>query len=118
VPQATHHEKAKAMIPHIDVIVSLVSAAVYVLLIFKTRAGFVLGLANQGLWVAFMLQTQQFGLIYSIIFFTGVNVYGFWRWTKYPPRRAHERPAQVSPERADSRRRDRDAELASTGNEG
>lgn len=72
-------------IPHIDVIVSLISALVYVLLIFKTRVAFVLGLMNQGFWLIFMQQTHSYGLIYSICFFFCTNAYGLWHWTKYPP---------------------------------
>lgn len=76
--------------PHLDIVVSALSALVYVLLILKTRLAFVLGLANQGFWFAFMVQTHSYGLIYSICFFTVVNVIGFWRWTKSPPTRRKE----------------------------
>lgn len=72
-------------IPHLDIVVSALSALVYVLLILKTRLAFVLGLANQGFWAALMVQTHSYGLTYSICFFTIVNVIGFWRWTKSPP---------------------------------
>ena len=75
------------MIPHIDVLVSAISALVYVLAIRKTRWAFVVGFLNQGLWLVFMLGTHAYGLAYSITFFACVNVYGFWSWTKDPPAR-------------------------------
>ena len=81
-------------LPHVDFAVSGLSFLVYVLLINKTRSGYVVGFLNQGLWTLFMFQTRQFGLVGSISLFAVVNVYGFWAWTRNPPVRGKADPVR------------------------
>lgn len=72
---------------HLDTTVSLISASVYILLIFKTRFAYVVGFTNQGFWYLFMELTNKPGLIYSIVFFAVTNIFGFIWWTLHPPMR-------------------------------
>lgn len=72
-------------LPHIDIAVSAVSFLVSMLAILKTRASQVIGFLNQGLWTIFMYQTSRFGLVVSIVAFALLNIWGFYKWTRYPP---------------------------------
>jgi hypothetical protein len=79
---------------NIDVTVSLLSALVSMLMVLKTRIAYVIGLSNQGFWYIFMEVTNSPGLIYSITFFTFLNMFGFIRWTLYPPHRGKLCPCE------------------------
>lgn len=80
-------------LPNIDTVVSLVSLAVYVFLILKSRWGYVLGFINQGIWTIFMYQTHKFGLKWSIAAFALTNIVGLIQWTRNPPvRRKRDLP--------------------------
>lgn len=81
-------------LPHVDFAVSGFSFLVYVLITKKIRWGYVVGFLNQALWILFMFQSHQWGLIGSITLFTLINVYGFWDWTRNPPVRGNAEPVR------------------------
>lgn len=77
-------------LPHIDLVVSGLSFVTSFLAILKTRASQIIGFCNQGFWLIFMYQTRQFGLVFSISLFAALNIWGFYMWTRSPPRRGKE----------------------------
>lgn len=48
----------------------------------KLAIGFAVGVAVQGLWIAFALVSGQLGFILSALGFAWVNALGWYRWTR------------------------------------
>lgn len=51
----------------------------------KLRAGFVVGLAVQVLWIVYAVVTGQWGFIGSALAYGAVNVLGWCRWSAARP---------------------------------
>jgi nicotinamide riboside transporter PnuC len=46
----------------------------------KMKSGWVVGLINSGLWIAYGISSQQFGFIISAGFFIGVQLKNYLSW--------------------------------------
>jgi len=48
----------------------------------KNKAGFILGLVNQALWVWYALMLKQYGLLVGVIAYTIINYRNLKKWSK------------------------------------
>ena len=48
----------------------------------KNKAGFVLGVINQALWVWYALMLKQYGLLIGVIAYTIINIRNLVKWSK------------------------------------
>lgn len=64
----------------------------------KLAIGFAVGVAVQGLWIAFALVSGQLGFIASALAFGWVNALGWYRWTRSnDPAPASDTPSKKLP---------------------
>jgi len=48
----------------------------------KNKAGFVLGVINQALWVWYALMLKQYGLLIGVIAYTIINIRNLVKWSR------------------------------------
>ena len=48
----------------------------------KNKAGFVLGVINQALWVWYALMLKQYGRLIGVIAYTIINIRNLVKWSK------------------------------------
>ena len=48
----------------------------------KNKAGFILGIVNQALWVWYAIMLKQYGLLVGVIAYTIINIRNLVKWSK------------------------------------
>jgi len=68
----------------VDWIISLTSCFMLWLMGNKSIWGPVVGIANQGLWIFYVIWTSQWGLMLGVILYTFVHLRNLMKWWRKP----------------------------------
>ena len=67
---------------YLDWILGIYALGVQLCVLKKWWWGPIAGLSGQGLWIAYALNREDYGLLPSVAGFTCLYIFGIWKWTR------------------------------------